>query len=391
MNTLFVSYGEITNNTGSQFSVVARELTKMGHHCIAAIPKIPNELSYSDSMNLPCLSYKELLLAKDHLFPDGRNADLVVAITPREIIRCFLDNYYQNHNTPLIIHLEDNEDELTERFTLRPIEEIRKLPHDQIHEKIISPGLSCPVCWPEFLQRANGFTYIHPALRKLAPTSLPSYHFTPPIDFDLFNPEEYHGRKNELRKKFAIAPDEKIVSYTGNSHAANVENIRTLYSVVHQLNHFGVKTRLLRTGTQSPCFYDSLPFDARPFTTDLGFIPRMEIPAVIAVADLIIMPTHPDHYDNYRLPSSLPEHLAMGKCVVTTKAGLGSELQDGVNAAVLDNCNVETLLARSMKLFDDDPQRRSIGEGAREFAHNRFHRNTVAHLEKFYQDTIHLS
>ncbi len=385
MNILFVSYGEITNNTGSQFTVVARELSRMGHHCVAAVPKIAADLSYSNAMGLPCRAYKEVLAQKIDLFPKRQKADLLVAITPRQIVHNFLTDYFCHHNTPLIIHLEDNEDELTERFTLRSIAEIRNLPHDQVHEKIVPPGLSCPLCWPDLLNKANGLTFIHPSLRQLAPTSLPSHHFTPPIDFDLFNVENYRNRQNELRNQFKIAADENIVSYTGNTHDANIENIRSLYSVVHQLNRFGSKTRLLRTGNQGADFHNSLPFDARPFTTDLGFIPRLEVPAVIAVADLIILPTHCDNYDNYRLPSSLPEHLAMGKCVITTKAGLGAELQDGVNAAVLEQCKVETLLARSMELFDDEQQRTSIGENAQKFAQQRFHQNSVVQLEQFYQ------
>ena len=204
MNILFVSYGEITNNTGSQFTVVARELSSMGHHCIAAVPKISTDLSYSDAMRLPCHSYKEALSQNTELFPNHQKADLLVAITPRQIIHNFLTEYFQNHQAPLIIHLEDNEDELTERFTLRSVEEIRSHPHDQIHEKIIPLGLSCPLCWPELLSKAGGLTYIHPALRQLAPESMPSHPFTPPIDFDLFNSKKYHDRQNELRSRFSM-------------------------------------------------------------------------------------------------------------------------------------------------------------------------------------------
>lgn len=388
MNILFVSYGEITNNTGSQFTVVARELSRMGHHCLAAVPKIANNLSYSDSMQLPCATYKNALSQSTSLFPNKSSADLVVAITPREIIRRFVEDYFQDHYTPLIVHLEDNEDELTERFTLRPVKEIRNLPHDQIHDRIIPPGLSCPVCWPTFLSKADGFTYIHPALQKLAPESLPSHQFSPPLDFDLFDPDKYHTEADNLRQKFNIATDEKIISYVGNTHAANIENIKTLYSVIHRLNQSGLKTRLLRTGNQSLDFYDSLPFDPSQFTTDLGFIPRTQIPSVIAAADLVIMPTHPDPYDNHRLPSSLPEHLAMGKCVITSTAGLGAELQDGINAAIPGNCNTETLLARCLELFENAKLRRTIGDGARAFAQKRFHADTVHQLEQFYQSVL---
>lgn len=392
MNLLFVNYGEIINNTGSQFTVVANELTRLGHQCCAVVPKLSIDASYAEGMNLPCLSYKEALSDKGALFPDDTKADLIVAITPREIIRSFIEDYFQDQpieqRSPLFVHLEDNENELTKRFTRRSIEEICNLPHEQIHERIIPPGLSCPICWPEFLSKASGLTYIHPALQKLAPLSIPSHQFSPPIDFDLFNPDKYCAELSELRKKFGISPDEKIISYVGNTHAANMENIRELYSIVHRLNQSGIKTRLLRTGIQNLDFYDSLLFDARQFTIELGFIPRHEVPAVIAVADLILMPTHSDQYDNYRLPSSLPEHLAMGKCVITTEAGLGAELQDGVNAVIMDMEKTDLLLERCLKLLKDSNICRNIGEGAKAFAQKRFHRNTIIQLEQFYQRVL---
>jgi len=388
MNILFACYGTITNNTGSQFAVIARELTQMGHHCIAAVPNLAHDQSYSDSMKLPCVTYKNALSQSTDLFPNHQSADIVVAITPREIIRRFVNDYFQDHNAPLVIHLEDNENELVERFTLRSIEEIRNLPHEQVHERIIPPGLSCPVCWPEFLSIADGLTYIHPALQKLAPISLPSHPFSPAIDFDLFDPDKYCGNISKIRQKYDIAPDEKIVSYVGNTHAANIENIRSLYFIIHQLNQLGAKTRLLRTGYQNRDFNASLPFDARSFTTELGFIPRLEVPSVIAAADLVIFPTQPDQYDNYRLPSSLPEHLAMGKCVITTGAGLGAELQDGQNAVIMGMEKTDPVTARCLELFTNASMRRTIGDGARAFAKERFHTNTVKQLEQFYQSVL---
>lgn len=385
MNILFVSYGEITNNTGSQFTVVARDLNRRGHLCIAAVPKLSKNSSYSDAMNLPCVRHKDLLSGNAFPFPNGQKADLIIAITPRQIIQNFLADYLSQYPTPFIVHLEDNEDELTERFTLRRVEDIRKLPHDQIHEKIIPTGLSCPLCWPEFLAKANAVTYIHLALRGMAPASMPSHPFTPPVDFDLFDPDKYRSSTSKLRQQFNIAADEKVISYTGNTHNANIQNIRTLYTVIQRLNQSGVKTRLLRTGHQQQAFHESLNFDPSPFTTELGFIAREQVPSIVALSDLSIMPTHADNYDNYRLPSSLPEHLAMGKCIITTRAGLGAQLQDGISASLVNSSDAKCLLARSLELLNDTTRRRSIESGAKAFAQQRFHPDTVAPLEQFYQ------
>ncbi len=385
MNILFATYGEITNNTGSQFTVVARELTRRGHHCMAAVPKLSKDSSYADAMSLPCVRHKELLSTNAFPFPNQQKADLIVAITPRQIIRNFLADYLPLHPTPFIVHLEDNEDELTERFTLRKIADICKLPHDQIHDKIIPTGLSCPLCWPDFLTKANAVTYIHTALRDKAPASKPSCPFTPPVDFSLFDPDKYHSSTTELRNQFNIASDEKIISYTGNTHDANIQNIRTLYTVIHQLNQSGIKTRLLRTGYQHDAFHESLNFDPTTFTTELGFIAREQVPSVIAISDLSLMPTHADNYDNYRLPSSLPEHLAMGKCIITTQAGLGAQLQDGISASLVESSDAKSLLARSLELLNDTTRRKKIENGAKLFAQQRFHPDTVASLEQFYQ------
>jgi len=48
-------------------------------------------------MGLPCRTCKEVLAQKIDLFPKRQKADLLVAITPRQIVHNFLTDYFCHH------------------------------------------------------------------------------------------------------------------------------------------------------------------------------------------------------------------------------------------------------------------------------------------------------
>ena len=64
-------------------------------------------------------------------------------------------------------------------------------------------------------------------------------------------------------------------------------------------------------------------------------MPWREIPGYLALADAYVQPGAPDDFNRYRLPSKLPEFLAMGRPVILPACNLGNELTDGENALLL--------------------------------------------------------
>ena len=59
---------------------------------------------------------------------------------------------------------------------------------------------------------------------------------------------------------------------------------------------------------------------------ELGAVGWREIPGYLALADAFVQPGAADDFNRYRLPSKLPEFLAMGRPVVLPDCNIGHDL-----------------------------------------------------------------
>ena len=59
---------------------------------------------------------------------------------------------------------------------------------------------------------------------------------------------------------------------------------------------------------------------------ELGAVGWREIPGYLALADAFVQPGGPDDFNRYRLPSKLPEFLAMGRPVMLPHCNIGHDL-----------------------------------------------------------------
>src|SRR5262249_46812472 len=61
----------------------------------------------------------------------------------------------------------------------------------------------------------------------------------------------------------------------------------------------------------------------------VGPIMHKDVPAYLALADILVRTGKPGVFNESRLPSKLPEYMAMGKPIITFSVGFGQELEDG--------------------------------------------------------------
>ena len=108
-----------------------------------------------------------------------------------------------------------------------------------------------------------------------------------------------------------------------------------LYEAVRLLNQRGTATRLVRTGFNRPQFLESLTPELKAHVTDLGFIAKARLPRLLAAADVLVQPGRPGPFNDYRLPSKLPEYLASGRPVVLPATNIALGMRDGVEAVFL--------------------------------------------------------
>jgi GT2 family glycosyltransferase/glycosyltransferase involved in cell wall biosynthesis len=384
VNLLFVNYGDFTTNSLNHIAGFAAILRAAGHDCVVAVPGNLDSLSAIPNPQFRAISFEQLLAAPG-AFADGRPADILHAWTPREAVRRFLIAYRQLAPARIIIHLEDNEDYLLESYMGRDLALLRE--ESQLdYPKPLPEMLAHPIRYRNLLRLADGVSVIVDTLRVFVPAGIPVLPLPPGIDLAQYHPQAGHAG---LREQLMIRPGEKVIVYTGSNTFANEAEIRELFLAVQRLNATGCPTRLIRTGFSSPDFVAALPSDWTSWTIDLGFIEKTRLPGLLTLADVLVQPGAPGAFNDYRLPSKLPEFLASGRPVITVASNLGLALEDGVNALVLPIADAQAIATACLRVFSDAALARRLGEGGAAFARRHFDLVTLGRrLEGFYADTL---
>jgi O-antigen biosynthesis protein len=386
VNILFVNYGDFTTNSLNHIAGFANALSAAGHACIVAVPSGKATISaVRDPLFIPA-TYDELI-AKPSLFPDARPADVIHAWTPREGVRKFVLAYQRALATParVLIHLEDSERYLIEAYTGQPFATLRTASPAETDRWLVD-GLPHPLRHETFLRVADGVTHIIERLKEHVPTGIPTQLLPPPVDFNLYKPS---APSAALRKELGLRPEEKIIVFTGSNTFANEPEMRELYLAVALLNQRGTPTRLIRTGFNSPTFLASLALDSSAFVLDLGFVAKSRLPELLALADVLVQPGHAGPFNDYRLPSKLPEFLAAGKPVILPPTNLALLMQDGREAVFSKTGSPAELADLCQSLFADPKRCATLGQNAAAFARTHFDSATHTRaLASFYAATL---
>ena len=382
VNILFVNYGDFTSNSLNHIGAFANRLTLSGHACAVAVPENAETITVVPSPLFTPLTF-ERALGPDPIFPDRRSADVVHAWTPRENVREFTLKYLrQNPAAALLIHLEDNEVFLMESFARESLATLQTLSDEELLARL-SPRLSHPIRFKNFLRLAHGVTYITDRLREFIPSGKPSHLLLPGID-----PTLYHPQSPDLvqRAKMGVEPHERLLVFTGSTTFANLADVRSLLLAVRLINERGTPCKLVRTGINPPALERELAAIGGEHVIDLGFVEKAQLVSLLALADVLVQPGAADDFNDYRLPSKIPEFLCVGRPVILPRANLAREMENGRHALLLETGDAEEIADKCLAVFADSVQAQQLGEGALEFsrAHFDLKQNTDA-LFQFYQ------
>jgi GT2 family glycosyltransferase/glycosyltransferase involved in cell wall biosynthesis len=381
VNVLFVNYGDFTTNSLNHIAGFAAALRASGHDCIVAVPARKETLAAVPNPQFAAATYAEVL-AHPARFANGHPADVLHAWTPREGVRKFVLAHQRLHPARLVIHLEDNEEHLLAAFAGQPLAELRALADDELAARL-EDSLPHPVRHRNFLRVADGITIISPRLQEFVPGGIPVQLLPPGVDFALYRPRPADPA---LRRELGLRDGERIITFTGSTTFANAADMQELVAAVRLLNDRGVPTRLVRTGFHPDEFTALYTFDWRACTLDLGFVPKARLPALLALADVLVQPGHPGAFNDYRLPSKLPEFLAAGRPVILPAANIAALLRDGTDALVMKTGSPPEIADLCQRVCADPALAARLGENAAAFARKHFDltANTAA-LAAFYQ------
>ena len=172
-----------------------------------------------------------------------------------------------------------------------------------------------------------------------------------------------------------------MIVYHGTVHYANQHEMLSLYLGGQAAAAPRARVRLVRLGETELGGVDPRSLGAlREGVVELGSVGWREIPGYLALADAFVQPGAPDDFNRYRLPSKLPEFLAMGRPVMLPDCNIGHDLADGREALLLSTGDGLEIAARLEQLLDDAELRGRLAAGAREFALSQldWERNSLA-------------
>jgi len=378
LNILFVLYQSIDSNGGLHAQLHASRLMALGADCLFAVPRDGKQNQTDKTIDPRVCTFAQI--EKNGLaFADSRGPDIIHAWTPREVVRVFCEKLLQKHQCPLIIHLEDNEEYLTEVTMGHPFSELAKLPETEL-DTLIPANRYHPIKGRNFLAKAQGLTLIIDTLDRLNHTDAPSLVLPPPVDERLFYPRLLNLA---LREELGIPEAHVVLAYTGNVHAGNRDEVRELYLAVHRLNEQGCPAVLIRTGINTKALGDEAWITA--YEQNLGWVERSRVPDILAAADVLVQPGAPGPFNDQRIPSKLPEYFAMGRPVILPRTNLGLEVEQGLEGFVLNKADGEGIAWAILEISKDKKLAGRLAAGGVAFGRNGLKKPASKKMVGFYQ------
>ena len=359
LNVLLVSHSRINSNSGYHVKHYAEMLNQQEVSCIVAVPEMENGDNPQDK---PYQVYTYDECGNTLPFPNKKGPDIVHAWTPREHVRKFCQDLEKSYSFKTIIHLEDNEEYLTENTLSKPYNELKKLSLSKL-DSLIPDNRFHPVRGWKWLKKADGLTLIIETLQRFNPNGLPSTILPAPVDERLFYPRPIN---HKLRKRLNIPTDHIVLCYTGDVRTPKKQGVLELYKAVEQLNQQGYPATLIRTGTNFvPLDLDESRY--QDFEKKLGWVSRHEVADIMAAADILIQPGWPGPFDDERLPAKLPEYFAMGRPVILPKTNLGLKVKHLKDGYILDKADGKNIADAVIEIYKSNSLPGILATGGLEF------------------------
>jgi glycosyltransferase involved in cell wall biosynthesis len=385
MRVVIVYFGPLDVNSGIQAFHFGNELTEQGWEVTLAGLGDPRRIEAVGEPLFECIPHEGLDAKADSIRRAGGET-IVLAWTPRERVRKLTERLVSQLRAPYVVHLEDNEEYLLESTTGMTLPELQRLPL-RAQNRLAPKDLIHPTYHAEFLRGAAGITMITEELNEFNCGERPHHIARPGIDAVRFDPD----RPSPIaREQLGLRAEDFVLVYHGTIHYANQHEMLSLYVAVKLLQRRERPVRLVRLGHSEFGGVDPRAFrGVSEGVLELGRVDWRLIPDYLALADAFVQPGAPDDFNRFRLPSKLPEFLAMGRPVVLPNCNIGHDLTHGENALLLEQGNAVEIVARVEEMLADRALAERLGQGARRFAVEQLSwPANAAALGDFFRETM---
>nr|WP_246462576.1 glycosyltransferase [Pelagicoccus albus] len=202
------------------------------------------------------------------------------------------------------------------------------------------------------------------------PVEKPRLELLPGIDFKSL--DNHKGNFLDPKSRYNLKENEDYILYSGGISSSNLGDVAALYDAVHIIRAQGHPLRVLKTGPNSPALHDACQYPFDEYVTDLGFLPKRELQALLELSTVLIQPGESSLFNDYRLPSKLPEFLASGKPVITGKTNLGLRLVHKKEAYLIERSTPEDIARAYLELLNNKESQKTIGANGQQFAKQNF-------------------
>lgn len=380
-NIIFVSHCDFRGNSAMHLYSIANVLNDLGHRIAVCVPSHPETVLDHGAPRFQVLSYEDAI-RHGVTFANGRPPDLIHAWTPRELVRKTTERLLERYRVPYFVHFEDNEVRiLLDESPGKTLDELERLPAPVL-DALVGYMRTHPLRSQPFLGRAAGVTALIESLLQFKPEHVPGLVFSPGHDAEFAT---LGARDETVRSELGVAPGELLMVYPGNVHLSNFPEVRSLLLALAIVNRNGLRVKLVKTGWNYYPLPEMSRADIAPYLIDRGFVSRGEVSRLIGAADILVQPGRSNEFNDFRVPSKLPEFLASGRPVILPRTNLGNELKDGEEALLLEHGHSSDIVQALQRLAADPELRARIGRGGRAFALRRLSWETnAATLPPFY-------
>ncbi len=383
MRLLFVLPDSMDSKYGYQVALLTRRMHALGVESVVAVPDQNSPAKKHNNCHT-VLSYSELL-QKGIPFTGQTGPDLIHAWTPREIVRRLVESFTAKQNCPLIIHLDNNEEYLTESYTGIPFHKLEKLPLEKL-DSLIPEYCYHPIRGRDMLKNANSITMTVDSLEKYNYNNLPAFSLPPQVDERYFYPRPMNYK---VRRQLKIPDNHLVLVYPGNVNITNRDEVLQIYKAVQMLNKKGCPTTLIRTGINYVTLDKNGTPRVKPFEINLGWVEHDKLPDIIAAANILVQPGKADSNNDYRIPYKIPGFLALGRPIIMPKTNLGLLLENEKEALVFNEVNAEAITSAVIKINHDKSYAGKLAAGAASFYRSRMLETKNAQkLFSFYQASL---
>lgn len=394
MNIIIVHQWFEKNATFKHIVYLANNMVKMGHKVLLISHKdigTPHDVSNEILFDyMPCKINLNKL--------DQNFINKIQAFKP-DIVHSFSNQYVlyiaylikKETNAKLIVHYEDNLEQIF----------FNKLPLIKVLKLLLS-GLLYLDIWVAYnliLERRvrkhiDGYDVLTNPLKKMLEDQLvnkPIKHLYPPADLTLFNPDidgSYIREELKIKDKFVLVHSGTIYCHWLEGFKKFLEGVALAHEDIPNLQLvFTGKT----VGDETKFFDIINQLDLNEITIYQSYIKKLsEVPAYLAMADVLFNPQTLYEFDEYRLPSKLHNYMASGRAIISASNGFIRDLSDDEMIKVdFENEIAQNICDKIIYLHQNPDIRTKMGFNARKKAELLFNpEKNTKQLIDFYKEII---